>query len=171
MPHMNKPIDDLHESIRIVAFSPAYKSAFKNLNEEWISAYFKMEAADYRALDEPEAYIINKGGFILVALDKDIPVGVCALVKMNDSEYDFELAKMAVSPAAQGKRIGLTLALAILEKARSEGARMIFIESNTILEPAINLYRKLGFIEVTSRATPYERCNIQMELDLLKKDQ
>lgn len=168
---MKEPAENTSENLRIVAFTPAYKAAFKALNEEWISTYFKMEAADYRALDHPQEYIIDKGGFILVVLEKEEPVGVCALVKMNDPDYDFELAKMAVSPKAQGRKIGLQLARAILEKARSEGARKIFIESNTILEPAISLYRKLGFTEVSCRETPYERCNIQMELDLSETDQ
>lgn len=167
---MNESAANPSETLTIVAYTSAYKAAFKELNQEWISAYFKMEAADYRALDNPDEYIIDKGGFILVALENEIPIGVCSLVKMNDPDYDFELAKMAVSPLVQGKKIGLKLALAILEKARSEGAQKIFIESNTILEPAINLYRKLGFVEVTSRATPYERCNVQMELDLSKID-
>lgn len=33
-----------------------------------------------------------------------------------------------------------------------------------ILEPAINLYRKLGFTPVQDEASPYDRCNIQMEI-------
>ncbi|HMI01089.1 MAG TPA: GNAT family N-acetyltransferase, partial [Pedobacter sp.] len=55
---------------------------------------------------------------------------------------------------------------AVIEKARSLGARKIYLESNTILTPAINLYHKLGFKKVAGHATPYERCNIQMELSL-----
>jgi hypothetical protein len=65
-----------------------------------------MEETDYKALDHPDTYIIDKGGYILVALYNQAPLGVCALIKMNDSEYDYELSKMAVSPAAQGKKIG-----------------------------------------------------------------
>ena len=82
---------------------------------------------------------------------------------MIDPDYDFELAKMAVSPKAQGKYIGWLLGNAVIEKARSLGARKIYLESNTVLKPAINLYYKLGFQKVIGRSTPYERCNIQME--------
>ena len=71
--------------------------------------HFKMEDADHKVLDNPKKYILDAGGHIFVALDKDKPVGVCALIKMDDPEYDFELAKMAVSPAAQGKGIGWLL--------------------------------------------------------------
>jgi GNAT superfamily N-acetyltransferase len=125
-----------------------------------------MEEADHKALDNADSYIINNGGYILVALYENKPVGVCALIKMNDPDYDFELAKMAVSPKAQGKKIGWLIGEAIKEKARQVGAKKLYLESNTILTPAINLYRKLGFIEVFGRPTPYERCNIQMELVL-----
>ncbi|WP_426480148.1 bifunctional helix-turn-helix transcriptional regulator/GNAT family N-acetyltransferase [Chryseobacterium sp. R2ACT005] len=154
------------KNVKIVDYDPKYQSAFKALNEEWISAYFVMEDADYKALDNPEEYILNKGGKILVALYNDEPLGVCALIKMDDPDYDFELAKMAVSPKAQGKNIGWLLGQAIISKAKDSGASKIYLESNTLLKPAINLYYKLGFQKVTGRSTPYQRCNIQMELNV-----
>ncbi|WP_306353745.1 GNAT family N-acetyltransferase [Flavobacterium sp. '19STA2R22 D10 B1'] len=150
--------------VQIVEYIPDYKTVFRELNVEWISAYFKMEQSDYNALDNPEGYILNKGGHILVALYEGEPLGVCALIKMEDDEYDYELAKMAVSPKAQGKNIGFLLGEAIVQKAKSLGASKIYLESNTILKPAINLYHKLGFQKIAGRVTPYERCNIQMEL-------
>lgn len=150
--------------VQIVPFEAKYLDAFRSLNTQWISTYFEMEEADYKALDHPDEYILNKGGKILVALYRNEPVGVCALIKMNDSDYDFELAKMAVSPQAQGKNIGFLLGQAIINSARASGASKIYLESNTILKPAINLYYKLGFQKVFGLATPYKRCNIQMEL-------
>lgn len=152
------------KNVEIVAYQPQYKEAFRNLNVEWISKYFEMEEADYKALDNAESYILDKGGKILVALYDDEPVGVCALIKMNHPEYDFEMAKMAVSPKAQGKNIGYLLGKAIIDSAREMGAKKIYLESNTILKPAINLYYKLGFEKVFGLETPYKRCNIQMEL-------
>jgi len=154
------------QAVQIVDYKPAYQEAFKRLNEEWISKYFTMEAADHKALDHPQKNIIDKGGHILVALYNNEPVGVCALLKMNDPVYEYELAKMAVSPAAQGKNIGWLLGRAAMEKAKALGAKKLYLESNTMLQPAINLYHKLGFQKVVGHATPYERCNIQMELVL-----
>ncbi|MDQ8013823.1 MAG: bifunctional helix-turn-helix transcriptional regulator/GNAT family N-acetyltransferase [Flavobacterium nitrogenifigens] len=154
------------KDVKIVDYKPEYQEAFRALNVEWISTYFEMEEADYKALDNPEEYILKKGGKILVALYENEPVGVCALIKMNNSEYDFEMAKMAVSPKAQGKSIGWLLGKAIAEKAKELGAKKIYLESNTILKPAINLYYKLGFEKVFGLETPYKRCNIQMELVL-----
>jgi len=154
------------KDVRIVAYEDKYQSAFKALNEEWISTYFKMEEADYKALDNPKTYILDRGGKIFVALYKEEPVGVCALIKMDDPDYDFEMAKMAVSPKAQGKNIGWLLGNAIVEATKELGGKKLYLESNTLLKPAISLYHKLGFKKVVSRATPYARANIQMELVL-----
>lgn len=154
------------QDISVVPYEDKYGEIFKALNVEWISTYFKMEDKDFHSLNHPEDYILNKGGEILVALYKAEPVGVCALLKMDDPEYDFELAKMAVSPRSHGKGIGYILGRAIIERAKERGGRMLYLESNTLLKQAINLYHKLGFKEVIGRSTPYERCNIQMELVL-----
>jgi DNA-binding MarR family transcriptional regulator/GNAT superfamily N-acetyltransferase len=165
---LNRVIDQkkLRESadVQIVAYIPEYQPAFKRLNEEWITQYFKMEETDYKSLDHPGDYILNKGGYILMALYNNEPVGACALIKMEDDMY--ELAKMAVSPKAKGKGIGFILGQACVAKAKSLGAKRLYLESNTILKPAINLYHKLGFKKITGIPSPYERCNIQMMLEL-----
>ncbi len=149
-------------AIQIVPFEMKYAPEFKALNEEWISQFFKMEQMDYLALDNPKEYILDKGGYIAVALKGEVVVGVCALIKIKDSEYDFELAKMGVSPRAQGQGIGFLLGQHILEKAKQLKASTVYLESNTKLIPAIKLYRKLGFVKIEGFASPYERCDIQM---------
>lgn len=152
------------KDVTIVKYNPVYHTAFKTLNEEWISTYFELEEADRQALENPDQYILNPGGKIFVALYRGEPVGVCALIKMNDPDYDYELAKMAVSPKAQGKNIGYLLGQSAIDEARKIGAKALYLESNTILKPAINLYYKLGFQKISGHVSPYKRCNIQMSL-------
>ena len=65
-----------------------------------------------------------------------------------------------------GKGIGWLLSIAAINKARQLGGKTIYLESNTVLKPAINLYQKLGFQKVVRKPSPYNRCNIQMELSL-----
>ncbi|HJD75287.1 MAG TPA: helix-turn-helix domain-containing GNAT family N-acetyltransferase [Bacteroides reticulotermitis] len=154
------------QSVRVIPYEAQYRDVFKSLNEDWITTYFKMEEADHKALDNPEAYILTNGGHIFVALYKDKPVGVCALLKMNDHNYDFELAKMAVDSQVRGQNIGYLLGKEAVSKAQELGASKIYLESNTSLIPAIKLYSKLGFKKVVGHDTPYQRCNIQMELNL-----
>lgn len=155
------------KALRVVDYTPRYASAFKQLNEQWIKTYFKLEPADRRMLNDPAGSILRPGGAILVALHRGKPIGVCALVPHG--EGCLELAKMAVSPKAQGLGAGELLGTTALAKARKLGARRLFLESNTKLEPAIALYRKLGFTEIVGGKSPYRRANIQMELALKPK--
>jgi DNA-binding MarR family transcriptional regulator len=152
------------QQVQIVPYTELYHDVFRQLNQEWITTYFVMEEADYQALDHPDEKIIQPGGSILMALYQGEPVGTCALIKLDDTTY--ELAKMAVSPKAQGKHVGWLLGQAILDKARELGARRVYLESNTMLKPAISLYHKLGFQRILGGTSPYKRANIQMEVML-----
>ncbi|MFD2098194.1 GNAT family N-acetyltransferase [Flagellimonas iocasae] len=154
----------MESSVTIVPYTDIYAPVFKSLNEEWISRYFKMEEMDHISLNHPKEYILDKGGYIGVALLDEKAVGVCALIPSQHESYDFELAKMGVSPKAQGKGIGKLLGQHMLEKAKSMGAKKLYLESNRILKPALSLYEKLGFKEVVGATSPYERSDIQMEL-------
>jgi DNA-binding MarR family transcriptional regulator len=155
------------QQVEILNYTPDHQEDFKRLNVEWIERYFRLEQKDLESLNDPQASILDKGGHILLARYEDAIVGVVALLKLDDSTY--ELAKMAVSPQAQGKSIGFMLGTAIIQKARELGAKKVFLESNTLLKPAIQLYHKLGFQKIVSQPSAYERSNIQMEL-LLASD-
>ncbi|MGX1929295.1 GNAT family N-acetyltransferase [Flagellimonas sp. 2504JD4-2] len=154
------------DQIQIVPCTETYFEAFRVLNEEWIIKYFKMEEMDRLSLHNPKEYILDKGGYIAVALLNNEPVGVCALINSDHQGFDYELAKMGVSPKAQGKGIGKLLGQHIIEKAKSLGATKLFLESNRVLGPALSLYKKLGFKEIIGATSPYERSDIQMEMDL-----
>lgn len=150
--------------VEIVDYDPQYRLDFRNINVQWIETYFTMEKEDYKVLDAPEAYIIEPGGAILMALYKGRAVGTCALISRGDRT--FELAKMGVLPEAREKQIGWKLGQATLQRARELGARRLYLESNTSLTPALNLYYKLGFQRIIGAPSPYERSDIQMELFL-----
>lgn len=147
--------------VEIVTYQPKYAEAFKSLNYAWIEQLFAVEESDRKMLEDPEGYIIDKGGEVLIALLDGNPVGTCALIKTDDTIY--ELAKMAVSEDARGNKIGLRLGLEIIEKAKEFGAEKLFLETNSSLTPAISLYKKLGFKDMSGEDSPYERCDVQME--------
>lgn len=152
------------QSVKITDYRSDFHDDFKRLNYEWIEKYFEIEESDRQTLDRPDKKIIEPGGHIYMALSNNEVVGTCALIKMNSSTY--ELAKMAVLEAARGKGVGFLLGIAAIDKARELGAKTIYLESNTVLKPAIKLYQKLGFQKVVRKPSPYHRCNIQMELSL-----
>lgn len=152
-------------ALMIEDYQPKHQEAFRRLNEQWIASYFEMEDADRKVLENPQESIIDRGGSIFVATLDGEPVGVCALLKRPDLDA-YELAKMAVSPKAQGQSIGYLLGRAAVDKAASLNAQRVYLESNTQLVPAIRLYEKLGFQRIVGPPTPYARCDIQMELIL-----
>ena len=153
------------QNIEIVDYTSEFKEIFKQLNYAWIEQYFTLEATDRYYLDHPEENILNPGGYILLALYKGEAVGTCALIKVNDT--DFELGKMTVAETVRGRGIGRQLGVAAIQKARQLGAQKLLIESNTMLAAAIGLYYTLGFKKMIGHPpSPYERCNIQMELTL-----
>lgn len=149
--------------VQLRDFRPGDQPIFRQLNEEWISQYFTLEPADLKALNHPETYILEPGGCILLAEVAGQVVGTCALIKMPEGSY--ELAKMAVSPAAQGQGVGLLLGQAAIQRVRELGGRRVYLESNSQLAPALSLYHKLGFQYLAPpNPSPYARANVQMEL-------
>ncbi len=148
----------------IIAFAPAYAEDFRRINEAWISRDYVLEEADRKTLENPQAGIIDKGGYIFLAQHGDRIVGTCAMIRMEDRA--FELAKMAVIPEFQGRKIGKLLAEKVIEKARELGAKRLYLESNAKAVAACALYRRLGFVDLPAQTSPYSRANVFMELSL-----
>lgn len=153
-------------SVEIVDYQPDHLLTFKRLNIMWINTHWSLEPHDLEVLGDPEGSILSKGGFILVALVDGRPLGVIAMCRTDNGDYDFELAKLAVDPEARGQGLGEKLCRTALDRAARLGAKRIFLESNTLLRPAISLYRKLGFTELTEYSPAYRRGDIQMELTI-----
>jgi N-acetylglutamate synthase-like GNAT family acetyltransferase len=152
--------------IKITTYEPQYKQDFIRLNQQWIETFFKLEQSDLDTFAHIEDSIIGRGGQIFFAIDDSERVMGCCALKPHPESDSHELAKMAVSPDAQGKGIGRKLGKALLDYARSHDVKRIFLEGNTRLEASIALYRKLGFKEIPLKGNVYKRCDILMELNL-----
>lgn len=157
------PPDPIPGKVVIVPYRFEHKTAFRDINLEWIETHFAVEPEDRHQLDHPQN-ILDAGGAIFIALMDGEPVGTTALVRTETGS--FELAKMAVSPKTRGHGVGRRLGEAAIAEARRRRAKEIYLESNRKLDAAITLYRKLGFVEVDRGASPYARCDIQMALNL-----
>lgn len=153
--------------VTIREFQPGDETAFRKLNEEWITRYFQMEAKDLEALSDPQSTILASGGRILFAHIGDECVGCCGLLRSGTNE--FEIGKMAVTSSRQGSGVGRKLLQAAIEAARSAGARRLYLETNHTLTPAINLYRSVGFQHLPADRivpSPYARADVYMEMIL-----
>jgi ribosomal protein S18 acetylase RimI-like enzyme len=151
--------------ITIVDYEARHQPYFESLNRVWIEKYFHMEPRDEYVLKNPEEAILEKGGSILIALYEGIVAGVLALIKVDNDTYEF--AKMGVHENFRRKGIAEALSRAAFEKVKRLKGKKMILFSNTVLEPAILLYRKLGFIEVPlDQISEYRRSNIKMERHL-----
>jgi len=150
-----------HNRLHVRVYEAQDQPAFETLNRQWIEKYFRMEPPDYEILQNPDEHILTRGGRIFMAFWNDKPVGTVALKLV--SSKTFELTKMAVLESFRGRRIGRALAESAIAWAANSGADKIVLYSNTMLDAAIALYRKLGFREIPVDG-PYERTNIKMEL-------
>lgn len=155
------------DDVEILTYSPQFGDVFRTLNEAWIVEHFEMEDADRRMLDDPQGYVIEPGGEILIARDRDTQevLGTCALV--NQGEGIGELAKMTVTGSARGRGIGKLIARAVVVRAREMGFTRLYLETNSRLAPALGLYKQLGFVRKPSPfSSDYARADVYMEMPL-----
>jgi GNAT superfamily N-acetyltransferase len=150
----------------IIPFEEKYAGDFKQLNIEWLQQYFAIEGYDEYQLSHPREEIIDKGGYIFLAKDKEDIIGTVALMKETDRS--FELTKMSVTKESRGKGVSKLLMDTCIKTAKDEKWDRLFLYSNAILAPAIQLYRRYGFIEIAlENDSHYSRTNIKMELKLI----
>ncbi len=150
--------------VSIIPFEEKYAKQFYNLNVEWLEKYFYVEPYDQKVLSNPKTYIIDKGGFIFFATYNNEIVGTVALI---NQQLFYELSKMAVSPKYQGLKIGQKLIDFCIEFGKEKKWDSITLYSHRKLVPAINLYKKVGFVEVELESNShYERSDIKMKLML-----
>jgi GNAT superfamily N-acetyltransferase len=149
----------------VVRYREELRAAFEQLNRDWIESYFVLEDADRAVFADPVGSILDRGGQIFFVIEDGEVLGTCAVLRHSAAEC--EIAKMAVARHARGRGLGDLLMAASIDYAGEIGARRIIIVSNTVLAPALQLYRKHGFLEVPLGSDErYERANIRMEREL-----
>ena len=80
----------------------------------------------------------------------------------------YELTKMAILPSYRGRKIGQQLMQYCIDFANKYSFNSLIIYSSRILENAIYIYKKYGFIEIpVEPECHYDRCDIKLELKLI----
>jgi len=159
-------------AIRIVGFDPRWRADFARLNLEWLRRWFVVEPFDEEVLGDPERHILADGGRILFALRDGGPeaggdgatraVGTVALRNAGDGVY--ELTKMAVEPGLRGAGIGRALLDAAIEAYRGLDGRELYLESSSVLVPALRMYESAGFAHrpAPRPGSHYARADVHM---------
>lgn len=149
-------------TVSLIKYENRYAPDFKRLNMEWLDKYNLTEQYDLDILNNPQASIIDKGGFIFLAISDEQVVGTAGLAKKNN--FEFELVKMAVDPAVRGGGIGKMLLNHCIDTAKKLKLKKISLYSNSKLQTALKLYEQAGFEYVDVSGSPMLTADIKMEL-------
>ena len=107
-----------------------------------IDAYFDAASFEEELAMLPGAYSPPSGCLLLATVEGE-PAG-CVALRPIDARY-CEMKRMFVYPHLRGKRVGLTLALRVIEHARSSGYRAMRLDTSIRQAEAKALYSRLGF--------------------------
>jgi ribosomal protein S18 acetylase RimI-like enzyme len=151
--------------VQIVQYENKYAPYFKELNLVWLDEYFSVEDIDREVLEHPEERVLALGGMIFFALHDTEPVGTTAVVQHGHGVY--ELSKLAVKEDVKRKGIGRMLIEEAVQWVKAHEGTYLFLESNSVLEPAIKLYEQAGFKhEQLDAGSHYSRTNLRMGMEL-----
>ena len=149
--------------IRIVDYSPRWRDDFARLNIEWLERWFVVEAIDREVLSDPETHILAAGGHVLFAID-DAGHAVGTVALRHEGQGVYELTKMAVEPAQRGSGVGRLLMQHALDVFGQTDGRELFLESSSLLAPALKLYESVGFVHhpAPRPGSHYARADVYM---------
>ncbi len=101
-------------------------------------------------------YTNNGGSFDVLLNSRGQIVGTVGILKLKDQEC--ELRKMYLDSAERGKGNGKLLLEYALNRAKELGYNRVVLETATVLNEAITLYRKYGFKKFELK-NPSSRCD------------
>ncbi len=127
--------------IEIQAATPKHAQLLAYLHAEifpddaWTQSWFEQQAK-------------KQGSVILIAARRAVPVGLLVLSVVLD---EGEILTLGVLPAARGRKVGK----ALLATALKQPVKHFFLEVAADNEPAIALYRSVGFFDNGRRPNYY----------------
>jgi GNAT superfamily N-acetyltransferase len=111
----------------------------------------------------PGEYTPPRGRLLVVRAGEGL-VGMAAIRPLDDDAC--ELKRMYLQNSWRGHGLGRRLAVAAIEAAREAGYQVMRLDTLSRLEPALVLYRSMGFVEIPAfRVNPCEDV-VYLELDL-----
>jgi putative acetyltransferase len=145
----------------------------KNGEEEKILDLVREVLSDYGLEVSPEEtdkdlsdlnkfYFNNNGWFSVIDYGGEI-IGSYGIYRVHDKVC--ELRKMYLLPEHHGKGLGRLMMEDAIQQAKALGYTEIVLETNTLLDKAIHLYRKFGFEEYHPSHLS-DRCDLAMRKEI-----
>ena len=107
----------------------------------WLEQHFRDELAAATAMP-----------LVAFAADGRLMGYICAMQVLDEGH----ILNVAVDPACRGAGVGRLLVQRVLDDCRASGAAFVSLEVRVSNEPAISLYRNMGFVETGRRKRYYE---------------
>jgi ribosomal protein S18 acetylase RimI-like enzyme len=126
-----------------------------------------MDDKDRLILGDPLGQVLETGGEIFLIARSEATLGCCALLPLENQSW--ELAKMAVAKEHRGCGIGKRLLHHVVEYAKETGTHKLSLKTSSLLQPAIHLYKSVGFqivAQENSKLSRNARADVFMELIL-----
>lgn len=129
-----------------------------NIREMQIEDFDQVMAIENVNFSEPwtEAgfftFFIRDDTLFLVAEEEGKIKGYIGIVCVID---EGDITNVSVDPKEQGRGIGNMLVEAVVKKARERGVKNIFLEVRRSNAPAIRVYEKNGFVQISVRKGYY----------------
>ena len=151
--------------IIIEEYSEKNKGDFEKIWVDWLSNSMGIipQQIDIDEVKNPLDNYVNKGGMVFYANNNNKCIGVVAVKKLNDKDYEF--CKLVVRSEARGLGLGKKLVQKSLEFAKAFGGENIFLQSFHKLEIAVKMYKEMGFIE----APAPEGMNVVKRTEIIMK--
>lgn len=148
--------------MKIIEYQEKYKEDFIQFNTDWIKDNFGyLEEEDINTFNHIEENL-EKGAMIYFALEGEQVLATC-MAKPSEEDGTWELCKLGSNKHLPHKGAGSAVFEAAMNWAVSHGARKLFILSNSKLKPALHIYEKYGFHEVSLKDYEYVRGDIAFE--------
>jgi putative acetyltransferase len=114
----------------------------------------------------PSKYVRPKGNLWIAHDDANSPLGIIA-VKALDETGTCEMKRLWVEDAAKGSGLGRRLAETSIEFARNANYTTMKLDTlGTRMQPAVSLYRSLGFVDTNAYVHNPESDVLYMQLAL-----
>jgi putative acetyltransferase len=140
------------------------ESEIMNLVKSVLSDYgLKTDPVTDQDISDLDQEYFYKNGWFSVLENSNKIIGTYGIYRIDKKIC--ELRKMYLLPAYQGKGLGKFLLAEALKKAKELGYTEIILETNKVLDKAISLYGKNGFVEYKP-AHLCDRCDFAMRKEL-----
>jgi len=133
--------------MKIEQYNHAYEGAFEHIWVDWLKNTMGIEPQlqDLEEVRNPFQSYVQNGGMAFYATDETCCVGVVAVKKLNETDYEF--CKLVVSEKVRGSGLGRQLVQQCIDFVCERKGAYLYLQSFYKLEIALKMYHSMGFLK------------------------